>query len=135
MISLFLLVRMMIAFSGPTIVPTGPLTLIPPSTKLPSRESEADHQPQWSGYGRLAETKLRCENDLPIYALRDGDKLVTYVATNPGKSLATYVGRTIAVYGSATKIPNEDGPCILATHVAMADEPDPIPAKAGKFEK
>lgn len=73
----------------------------------------------WSKYGRLEETNLKCENGQPVYALKDGDKLITHVATNPGKSLADYVGRTIAVYGSTHTEAGEIGRYIVATHVAV----------------
>jgi uncharacterized protein (TIGR03067 family) len=87
---------------------------------------EALPKPEWSKYGRLSETQLRCENGQPIYALKDDDKLIAYVAAKPGKSLKGFLGRPVSVYGSLVTQPNEKVQYILATHVADP-EPDDRP--------
>jgi hypothetical protein len=54
----------------------------------------------WSAYGRLRDVKLQADNGQPLYALEDAQgKTLTYVTTNPGKSLADYNGRTVSVFG------------------------------------
>jgi hypothetical protein len=76
----------------------------------------------WSQYGRLRDLQMKREDGQPIYALEDsGGKILTYVTTNPGKSLTMYVGRVVAVYGptmwrpeSAVKLQY-----VVASHVAV----------------
>lgn len=75
----------------------------------------------WSKYGRLYETKLAGENGQPLYQLDVGAGELIYVSTNPGKSLTSYVNRTISVYGptmyradSAVRLP-----FVVASHVAV----------------
>ena len=78
--------------------------------------------PAWSTYGRLFDTKMQREDGQPIYALQDGQgRTLSYVTTNPDKSLVSYLGRIVSVYGpkmyrpeSATKIEY-----IVASHVAV----------------
>ena len=53
----------------------------------------------WSQYGRLYETKLPSENGQPLYKLDLGQGQSVYVTTPPGKTLQSYIGRMIAVYG------------------------------------
>lgn len=99
------------------------ISLREPEANPPEQAREAPFPPPpngtglWSKYGRLEKTNLKCENGEPVYALKDGDKLITYVATNPGKSLADYVGRTISVYGRREA--DELAVYVLATHVAV----------------
>ncbi len=100
---------------------------------------EATPKPAWSNYGRLSETMLRCENGQPIYALKDADELITYVAVKPGKSLEDYVGKTVSVYGPVMTLSNEKVRYILAAHVAAPGFDPPLPpnppaAKAGTVE-
>lgn len=75
----------------------------------------------WSKYGRLYDTKQFGENGQPLYALDVGEKVPIYVTTLPGKSLETYIGRTICVYGPtlyrsdmAVRLP-----FVMASHVAV----------------
>jgi uncharacterized protein YgiM (DUF1202 family) len=75
----------------------------------------------WSKYGRLYETKLTGENGQPLYQLDAGQGELIYVSTSPGKSLTSYVGRTVSVYGptmyrgdSAVRLP-----FVVASHVAV----------------
>jgi uncharacterized protein YgiM (DUF1202 family) len=75
----------------------------------------------WSKYGRLYETKLTGDNGQPLYALDAGNGETIYVSTNPGKSLTSYVGRTVCVYGPTMYRDNTGVrlPYILASHVAV----------------
>jgi uncharacterized protein YgiM (DUF1202 family) len=78
--------------------------------------------PGWSTYGRLRDTKMTREDGQPIYSLEDNaGRVVSYVTTNPGKSLQTYIGRTVAVYGPRMWRPDSAVRLeyIVATHVAQ----------------
>jgi hypothetical protein len=92
-------------------------------TKLPRALAPsklgAKEKAEWSKYGRLHETDLRCENGQPIYALRSDGKLIAYVTTAPGKTLESLIGRTISVFGATVDLPSEPVQYILATHVAV----------------
>jgi hypothetical protein len=75
----------------------------------------------WTQYGRLYETKLPSENGQPLYSLDLGQGQTLYVSTPAGKTLQSYIGRTIAVYGptmyrgdSAARLP-----FVVASHVAV----------------
>ncbi len=75
----------------------------------------------WSAYGRLYETKLSGDMGQPLYELDLGNGQKVYISTAPGKSLQSYVGRTISVFGptmyradSAVRFP-----FVVATHVAV----------------
>ncbi len=75
----------------------------------------------WSAYGRLYETKLAGDAGQPLYALDIGGGQTVYVSTIPGKSLQSYIGRTVSVYGPtmyraelAARLP-----FIVASHVAV----------------
>jgi hypothetical protein len=76
--------------------------------------------PAWSTYGRLRDTKLLSENNQAIYGLEDPQgKIVTYITTNPGKSLQAYIGRTVAVYGPTMYRPDVRMQYVVASHVAV----------------
>lgn len=76
----------------------------------------------WTTYGRLRDTKLTREDGQPIFSLEDAQgKVINYVTTAPGKSLQSYVGRMVAVYGptmyradSAARMQY-----VVASHVAV----------------
>ena len=76
--------------------------------------------PSWSAYGKMCATKYLREDGQMIYKLEDmSGVFLTYITTNPSKSLAAYVGKTIAVYGPTLGSPNESTHYILASHVAV----------------
>jgi uncharacterized protein YgiM (DUF1202 family) len=76
--------------------------------------------PTWSTYGRLRDTSLKSENGLPIYSLEDTQgKVLTYITTNPGKSLQAYIGRTISVFGPTMYRPDVRMQYVVASHVAV----------------
>lgn len=60
------------------------------------------YPPQWSVYGRLQSTTLQRDGQA-VYVLesKQGQALM-YVTTQPGTSLRSYVGRTMALYGPLT---------------------------------
>lgn len=77
---------------------------------------------EWSVYGRLRDLKLNREDGQPVYALEDNQgKILTYVTTNPGKSLQSYVGRTISVYGPTMYRPESAVRMqyVVASHIAV----------------
>lgn len=77
---------------------------------------------KWSTYGRLRDLKITREDGQPIYALEDTQgRVLTYISNDPGKSLQTYLGRTIAVYGPTVYSANSAVRLqyMLATHVAV----------------
>lgn len=107
----------------------GATPAVPTSTQRPGTTTTALSpgnlqqlkESSWSAYGRLYETKLAGESGQPLYALDIGGGQTLYVSTNPGKSLQTYIGRTVSVYGptmyraeSAVRLP-----FVLASHVAV----------------
>jgi hypothetical protein len=75
----------------------------------------------WSQYGRLYETKVLSDSGQPLYTLDMGQGQTIYVSTNAGKSLQSYVGRTICVYGPTMYRPDSAAklPYVVATHVAV----------------
>jgi hypothetical protein len=76
--------------------------------------------PAWSTYGRLRDTTLKSENGQSIYGLEDAQgKILTYITTNPGKSLQEYIGRTISVYGPTVYRPDVRMQYVVASHVAL----------------
>jgi hypothetical protein len=76
--------------------------------------------PAWSTYGRLRDTTLKSENGQSIYGLEDAQgKILTYITTNPGKSLQAYIGRTISVYGPTIYRPDVRMQYVVASHVAV----------------
>ena len=76
--------------------------------------------PTWSTYGRLRDTTLKSENGQSIYGLEDAQgKILTYITTNPGKSLQAYIGRTISVYGPTMYRPDVRMQYVVASHVAV----------------
>jgi len=77
----------------------------------------------WTAYyGQLRDMHQLSDNGQPLYALEGGSgKSPIFVTTIPGKSLQSYIGRTIAVYGptmyradSAVRMQ-----FVVASHVAM----------------
>lgn len=75
---------------------------------------------EWSVYGRLAETKLASDNGQPLYTLDDGrGGLPVYVTVVPGKSLQSYIGRWVSVYGPTMYRPEPRMQYIVASHVAV----------------
>jgi hypothetical protein len=74
---------------------------------------------EWSKYGTLEATDLRDENAQPIYALKEWDKLVTYVGTPKGKSLVRYMGAVVSVFGPTIDLPNGKIRIVLASHIAV----------------
>jgi hypothetical protein len=99
-------------------------TSLSPTGPSPTAALQTLSNPAWTAYGRLRDTKIMSDNGQPLYALDDlTGKTSTpiYVTTIPGKSLQSYIGRTISVYGptmyradSAARIP-----FVVASHVAM----------------
>ncbi len=78
--------------------------------------------PKWSTYGRLRDLKITREDGQPIYALEDTQgRVLSYVSNDAGKSLQSYLGRTIAVYGPTVYGANSAVRLqyMLATHVAV----------------
>jgi hypothetical protein len=78
--------------------------------------------PEWSTYGRLKDTKMTREDGQPIYALEDAQgRTMSYVTTNPGKSLEKYIGRMVAVYGPRMWRPDSAVRLeyIVASHMAV----------------
>jgi uncharacterized protein YgiM (DUF1202 family) len=76
----------------------------------------------WSTYGRLRDTKMTREDGQPIYSLEDSNgKVMTYITTNPGKSLQSYIGRTVAVFGPTMYRPDSAARLqyVVASHVAV----------------
>ena len=77
--------------------------------------------PEWSAYGRLRETKLTTVDGLPLYSLEDANaNILTYVSTSPTKSLQTYIGRWVSVYGPLMYRPDAAVrmPYVVASHVS-----------------
>lgn len=73
----------------------------------------------WSPYGRLYDSKVMAGNGQPLYALDIGSGQTVYVTTTPGKSLQTYIGRTVSVFGPTMYQPDAVKlPYVLASHVA-----------------
>src|SRR5207245_1016528 len=78
--------------------------------------------PDWTAYGRLRDIKVAREDGQPIYSLEDAQgKVITYVTTNPGKSLGVYIGRWISVYGPTMYRPDAAArmPYVVVSHVAV----------------
>ena len=77
--------------------------------------------PDWSPYGRLRDIKYQREDGQAIYALEDAQgRVLTYVSTNPPKTLQAYLGRWVAVYGPTMY--RDSGvrmQYVVATHVAV----------------
>jgi uncharacterized protein (TIGR03067 family) len=101
----------------PVIRPREPAANTPGAKEAPI-PPPPDETGLWSRYGRLEKTRLKCENGQPVYALKDRDTLITYVAAKPGKSLADYVGKRISVYGHTEA--DELIRYVVATYVAQA---------------
>ncbi|HZZ82282.1 MAG TPA: hypothetical protein VFE62_27540 [Gemmataceae bacterium] len=81
-------------------------TVLSPGTNVPPPQLtdpnlRMQSPPAWSSYGRLFDNvKMTADNGQPLYSLVDNSgKTIMYVTTNPGKSLADYVNRTVSVYG------------------------------------
>ena len=77
-------------------------------------------QPKWSVYGRLRTTGLK-DDGQPIYALEDPrGQALAYVSTPAGKSLQTYIGRMVSVWGPTVYRPDASARLqfIVASHVA-----------------
>ena len=77
---------------------------------------------EWSTYGRLRDTKMLREDGQPIYSLEDAQgKTIGYVTTNPDKSLVSYLGRWVSVYGPTMYRPDSAARMqyIVASHVAV----------------
>ena len=87
---------------------------------VPAQRPTTIREPGWSHYGVLHETDHSLENGQPIHAMVGEDgKLVTFVSTEPGKSLQAYLGRKVAVFGPTVNLPQQGIHCVLATHVAV----------------
>ena len=84
-----------------------------------STEFQEKKEAEWSKYGTLCETKFKSEDGQPVYALKDGDKLITYVAAKKGKSLDGFIGMVMTVYGPTMDLPKGKGQYVLASHVAV----------------
>lgn len=79
-------------------------------------------QARWTTYGRLRDTRMTREDGQPIYSLEDSQgKVLSYITTNPGKSLQSYLGTTIAVYGPTMYRPDSAVRLqyVVASHVAV----------------
>src|ERR1700722_9506770 len=77
---------------------------------------------EWSKYGMLEKTDLKCENGEPIYALKDGSETIAYVATKKGKTLVHYMGATICVFGLAMDSSKTNIRYVLASHIAVGKD-------------
>ena len=100
----------------------GKTTSLSPTNPAPPATANAMtlQGPAWSAYGRLRDTTLKSETGQPIYGLEDGQgKTLTYVTTNPGKSLQAYIGRTISAYGPTVYRPDVRMQYVVASHVAV----------------
>jgi uncharacterized protein YgiM (DUF1202 family) len=76
--------------------------------------------PTWSSYGRLRDTTLKSDSGQPVYSLEDAQgKVQTYITTTAGKSLQSYIGRTISVFGPTLYRPDVRMQYVVASHVAV----------------
>jgi uncharacterized protein YgiM (DUF1202 family) len=76
---------------------------------------------EWSAYGRLRDRKMTTQDGQPLYSLEDSnDRVLTYVSTIAGKSLQSYVGRWISVYGPMMYRPDAavTMPYVVASHIS-----------------
>jgi uncharacterized protein YraI len=92
----------------------------PPTTSLyATGAAPAANQPQWSVWGLLRKTGFQKDGQT-MYMLesRQGQPLL-YVATKPGFSLGSYVGREVSLYGSVSYIGELRIYSMTATHVAL----------------
>ena len=79
-------------------------------------------QSQWTTYGRLRDTRMTREDGQSIYSLEDSQgKVLAYITTNPGKSLQTYLGMVVSVYGPTMYRPDSAVRLqyVVASHVAV----------------
>ncbi len=108
------------SLQNPTVPAT--TTSLSPANPLPGPGVAAQmlKAAEWSTYGRLRDTKLPNDNGLPLYALEDGrGGLPIYITTVPGKSLQTYLGRWVSVYGPTMYRPDVRMQYVVASHVAV----------------
>jgi uncharacterized protein YgiM (DUF1202 family) len=103
-------------------IPASRTVMSPGATPTPSTPNLImQSPPAWSTFGRLRDVKIKADNGEALYALEDAQgRTITYVTTTPGKSLAEFNGRMIAVYG-ATMYRTEAGRMqyVVATHVSV----------------
>lgn len=106
------------ALQNPTVPAT--TTSLSPVTPQPGVAATTLRAAEWSVYGRLRDTKLTADNGQPLYALEDGrGGLPLYITTPPGKSLQTYIGRWVSVYGPTMYRADVRMQYIVASHVAV----------------
>jgi uncharacterized protein YraI len=87
----------------------GSTTSFSPSPSVPATnpQSPQTYAPQWSAYGVLRQTTFTKDGQ-PMYVLVDRqERPLLYVTHQPGKSLRSYVGRTVAFYGQIVYRPDE----------------------------
>ena len=117
----------LVAFSTPLNLPSD-AQFVP--TPLRSTETACASYPtgfqdekeaEWTKYGMLDKTDMKCEDGQPIYTLKYGNKLIAYVATKKGKNLSNYIGSFISVYGPTVNSPNKKLRYVLGSHVAVGD--------------
>jgi hypothetical protein len=97
-------------------------TSLSPANPAPASTLLTLSQPAWTTYGRLRDTKLLSDNGQPLYALEVGGTTTPiWVTTTPGKSLQSYVGRVITVYGPTMyrADSNVRMPIVVVSHVAF----------------
>jgi uncharacterized protein YgiM (DUF1202 family) len=97
-------------------------TSLSPIGPQPTAALQTLNGPAWTAYGRLRKESVVSESGQPLYALDVAtSKAPIYVTTIPGKSLDSYIGRMIAVYGPTMY--RADSPVrmqfVVASHVAM----------------
>ena len=131
-VSFWLLASIALAVPPVAAKPARPLYFPPAldqlqASKPPVKVKDAE----WTMYGRLRETDYRTAEGRPIYALHDiKGTAITYIATAPSKSLQSYIGTTIAVYGPTMSLATPPIRCVDVSHVAIVGKvsiPDAIP--------
>lgn len=115
--NLILLVLLMAALLRVSVSQIGEW-LLGVSPERPAAQRMEMDIPRWSKPGKLHKTELKRQNGDPIYAVRDGEKLVAYVAAKPSRRLLLYVGEVVSVYGVSVDSKDESLKYVLATHVA-----------------
>lgn len=107
----------------PTSRPNEPITAFSAPNSAPTSTVVTQAGKNWTPYGILRTTALKTDDGQPIYMLEDPQgRVLSYVATTPGKSLQTFLGRTIAVWGP-TVVYRPDTAArlqyVIASHTAM----------------
>jgi uncharacterized protein YgiM (DUF1202 family) len=72
---------------------------VPQAPQTPVLSQGKVGERQWSSYGTLQPSDLRIDGQ-SIYVLQYPTGQYLYITTPPGKSLSTFVGRNVALYGA-----------------------------------